>query len=92
MTLTTIVAIAVLLTPILMTLGYIHTCYNHPFKHCGRCEGTGRIRSAFGLSMRECPPCQGTGRRLRTGRHILNYVRRIRQAHDAARRHESRRR
>ncbi|WP_163511392.1 hypothetical protein [Fodinicola acaciae] len=92
MTLTTLLTIAIILAPVLITLGYIRTCHSRPFKHCGRCQGTGRVRSTFGLSMRECPPCQGTGRRLRTGRHVLNYARRIRQAHNAARLHDDRRR
>ncbi len=90
MTLTTLLTITIILAPILITLGYLHTCYNRPFKHCGRCEGTGRIRSAFGLSMRECPPCESTGRRLRTGRHLLNYARRIRKAYVSARGREFR--
>ncbi|GAA1702445.1 hypothetical protein GCM10009765_59860 [Fodinicola feengrottensis] len=81
MTLPLFLVLTAILIPTVLTLRYAHLCWSRPFTHCRRCAGTGRVRSAFGLSTRECRPCQGIGYRLRTGRHVLNYVRRLH--HDA---------
>ncbi len=48
-------------------------CYLAPFRHCHHCRGMGRIRSRFGR-VRPCRWCDTTGRKLRAGRHLINYL------------------
>ena len=61
---------------ILVTLGYLLTCWLWPFTNCRRCHGTGKRRAIIGRrSFGLCRRCHGDGRRLRIGRHVLNYLR-----------------
>jgi hypothetical protein len=62
---------------IAVTLGYLSTCAAWPFRACRRCHGDGKTRSPVGRAYRYCHRCDGTGLRLRAGRHVLNYLRRI---------------
>ena len=67
------------LTLMIVTLGYALGCWLWPFATCGRCKGSGKRRSPFGLAFGLCRRCGGTGRTLRTGRRIINA---LRQLHD----------
>jgi hypothetical protein len=69
-------AAALTLILLLVTLGYLLTCWLWPYATCRRCHGTGKRRApiarrTFGL----CRRCHGDGHRLRAGRHVLNYLR-----------------
>jgi hypothetical protein len=56
--------------------GYALACLVWPFAACRRCHGDGKSRSPSGRTWRACKRCKGTGRRLRVGRHVVNYLRR----------------
>ncbi len=74
----TLIASAAIALPILLTMRYVFLCYALPFREHRRCRGTGRIPYPFGLSgWRFCPRCGGTGLRLRLGRRLWNYSRRL---------------
>jgi DnaJ-class molecular chaperone len=74
-----------LLTLTFVTASYLFTCWIYPFTNCRRCHGTGKAPSLFGgRSFRLCRRCDGTGRQLRTGRHVLNYLRNL---HDNGTKH-----
>jgi hypothetical protein len=64
---------------IVLTLGYTLACWIWPFKHCPKCDGTGKRRSPSGKAFRLCRRCEGTGRRLRAGRWIYNRLSGIRR-------------
>ena len=77
--------------------GYLLACALWPFAPCRRCGGTGNRNAPVGLhhnprrrAFRRCARCNGTGRRIRRGRHWLNYLRRLHHGHDAADRAGSR--
>jgi hypothetical protein len=70
-------ASALILTFIVVTLGYIAACAVWPFRACRRCDGIGKRRSPSGRAYRYCHHCHGTGGRLRLGRLIWNYLRRL---------------
>ena len=73
-------ALALLLLALtVITAGYLGTCWIWPFGACRRCKGRGRSRSRIVRVFRLCPRCDGTGRRLRLGRHVLNYLRNTHQ-------------
>lgn len=57
---------------------YWVACLVWPFAACRRCHGDGKSRSPSGRTWRLCKRCDGTGRRLRVGRHVINYLRRAR--------------
>jgi hypothetical protein len=61
---------------------YALVCYLAPFRDCRRCDGLGRIRPRTGLrrAVRPCRRCRATGKRLRAGRHVLNYLSATRRA------------
>lgn len=47
-------------------LYYIHAVYLKPYKDCGVCQGSAKIRSGILKStFHHCPACAGTGRKLR---------------------------
>jgi hypothetical protein len=60
----------VVLAGLLATAGYLAACWLAPFGPCRRCGNDPRRRSA-------CRRCDHTGRRLRTGRRLLTYLRRL---------------
>lgn len=60
-----------------LTLGYMMLCFARPFRDCWRCDGTGRVGYWIGRGWRFCPHCHGTGLRLRIGRRVWNYARRL---------------
>lgn len=71
-----------LVTLLVVTFGYLVTCYVWPFTYCRRCHGSGKSRSWFGrATFALCRRCDGTGRTLRPGRRVLNYLRGL---HDKA--------
>lgn len=57
--------------------GYVVACAIWPFAKCPQCKGTGKHHSPTGKAWRKCRRCKGTGARLRTGRHIWNWLRKI---------------
>ncbi|GAB2947475.1 hypothetical protein ACFMQL_09880 [Nonomuraea fastidiosa] len=60
---------------IIATFCYASRCYVSPFGPCRKCDGKGRIPHRRGA--RYCRRCDATGLRLRLGRHVWNYVRRL---------------
>lgn len=54
---------------------YWVACLLWPFAACLKCDGDGKTRSPSGKTWRPCRRCDGTGRRLRFGRHVINYLR-----------------
>jgi hypothetical protein len=73
-----LVASALPILLIVVTLGYTVACAFWPFAACRRCEGAGKRRSPSGRAWRYCHRCHGTGARLRAGRRAWNHVRRLR--------------
>lgn len=71
-------ATALILIPVVVTLGYIAVCAVWPYTACPRCQGTGKRRSPSGRAWRHCRRCDGTGTRLRLGRRAWNHYRRTR--------------
>ena len=72
--------------------GYLLACLLWPFAPCRRCGGTGNRNAPLGMhrnprrrAFRRCQRCQGTGRRLRAGRHLWNYLRRLHHGDQSAR-------
>jgi DnaJ-class molecular chaperone len=48
--------------------GYLLSTYLHPFRPCGRCNGSGVHRGAiYRRATRRCRGCQGRGRFRRVG-------------------------
>ncbi|TDC10715.1 hypothetical protein E1267_02950 [Nonomuraea longispora] len=70
-------ASAAILTPIVLTLRYLTLCYVKPFRTCRKCDGKRRIPNRIGKGSHDCRRCDATGLRLRWGRHVLNYARRL---------------
>ncbi|MFI7438348.1 hypothetical protein [Nonomuraea indica] len=62
---------------IVITIRYLVACYVRPFGRCRRCKGKRRIPHRIGRGSRYCRRCDGTGLRLRWGRRLLNYARRL---------------
>ncbi|MET8123424.1 hypothetical protein [Micromonospora sp. NPDC005291] len=74
-------AIVLATIPALITLGYAVLCWVKPVKPCQRCAGTGHITTRVLRRPRACRRCD-RGHRLRTGRRVANYFRRLRtEAH-----------
>ncbi|MEU4676508.1 hypothetical protein [Micromonospora sp. NPDC023737] len=74
-------AIVLAAIPIVVTLGYAGLCAVNPFKRCDRCSGTGHTTTRVLRRPRACRRCD-RGLRLRTGRRVFNYFRRLRtEAH-----------
>ncbi|HEY3718412.1 MAG TPA: hypothetical protein VGL39_28140 [Jatrophihabitantaceae bacterium] len=57
---------------------YAMACAVTPFARCRRCDGNGKYRKPTGRAWHPCKRCKGSGHRLRWGRHITNYLHRIR--------------
>lgn len=72
---TAAVAVLALVGGLVAGGGYWVACLLWPFAACRRCHGDGKSRSPSGRSWRLCKRCDGTGRRLRLGRHVINYLR-----------------
>ena len=48
--------------------GYLASTYLHPFRACGKCNGSGVHRGAiYGRATRACASCGGRGRFRRVG-------------------------
>ncbi|MEV6375805.1 hypothetical protein [Micromonospora musae] len=74
-------AIVLAAIPAAVTLGYAGLCMVDPFKRCDRCAGTGHVTTRVLRRPRACRRCD-RGLRLRTGRRVFNYFRRLRtEAH-----------
>ncbi|PZG15890.1 hypothetical protein C1J01_22755 [Nonomuraea aridisoli] len=65
------------ITTIIGTLCYASACFLSPFGRCRKCRGRRRILNRLGRGSRDCRRCDGTGLRLRLGRHLWNYARRL---------------
>jgi DnaJ-class molecular chaperone len=64
-------------TPLLLIAGlalagYVLSLRIWPVKACGRCGGSGKLRSPSGRSWRNCPRCKGSGGRVRIGRRVMD--------------------
>jgi hypothetical protein len=70
-------AIAAAALPTLVTLGYAGLCWISPFTRCQRCAGTGHTTTRVLRRPRACRRCDH-GMRLRAGRRVFNYFRRLR--------------
>lgn len=74
----TAVVIAVLiLAALVWALGYAAACAAAPFGRCRRCHGHGKTIKPNGKVRRWCRRCDATGLRLRLGRRLFNYLRRL---------------
>ncbi|MFB4273365.1 hypothetical protein [Nonomuraea sp. GTA35] len=62
---------------VLWLLGYAAACAADPFARCLRCKGHGKKLKPNGRVKRWCRHCDGTGLRLRLGRRLYNYLRRL---------------
>lgn len=60
-------------------LGYAAACAADPFGRCPRCHGNAKVIKPNGRVKRWCRHCDGTGLRLRLGRRLYNYLRRLRR-------------
>lgn len=56
---------------------YLASCAVWPFTNCRKCHGLGRFHAPSGRAWRRCRRCKGTGSRLRTGRRLINHLRRF---------------
>jgi hypothetical protein len=66
----------IVLTLIVVTLGYILVCWLYPFATCRRCHGDGKRHAILGhRTFGLCRRCHGDGHVIRPGRRILNYLR-----------------
>ncbi|GAA0950619.1 hypothetical protein [Nonomuraea longicatena] len=79
----TLIITGALLAALVWALGYAAACAVAPFARCRRCEGVGKTITPKGRVKRWCRYCQSTGLRLRIGRRLYNYLRRLR--HDGTR-------
>jgi DnaJ-class molecular chaperone len=69
-------AALIILTLIVLTLGYTLACWLYPFTTCRRCHGTGKRRAILGgRTFGHCRRCHGDGHTIRPGRRVLNYLR-----------------
>lgn len=73
----TLLAIAAILVPLVVTLRYAMACWIHPFATCRKCHGKRHLPNRIGRGTHECRRCEGTGLRLRWGRHAFNFARRL---------------
>ncbi|GGK32501.1 hypothetical protein GCM10010124_26610 [Pilimelia terevasa] len=69
------------LTLLAVAGGYGLVCWLWPFGTCSACSGAGARPHLITRNLRICRRCRGAGKRLRTGRAMWNYGRRIH--HDA---------
>ncbi|GGK11524.1 hypothetical protein GCM10010124_00170 [Pilimelia terevasa] len=65
----------------MIAAGYALACWLLPFGTCRACSGTGARPHLITRTLRPCRRCRGAGQRLRLGRAVWNYARRIH--HDA---------
>ena len=70
-------AMPLILLTAAFTLCYGLACWIWPFRRCHRCHGMGRTASPSGRAFRPCRPCKATGMRLRFGRWVWNFYRRL---------------
>ncbi|WP_204289564.1 hypothetical protein [Microbispora amethystogenes] len=66
-----------ILAALVWVLGYAAACAATPFGRCRRCEGHGKTITPNGRVRRWCRHCDATGLRLRWGRRLFNYLRRL---------------
>ncbi|GAA3669150.1 hypothetical protein GCM10022224_036610 [Nonomuraea antimicrobica] len=74
-----LVLAAAFLVALVWVLGYAAACAANPFGRCHRCDGHGKTINPNGRVKRFCRHCDGTGLRLRLGRCLFNYLRRLRR-------------
>ncbi|GAA3180572.1 hypothetical protein [Nonomuraea roseoviolacea] len=72
-----VVLAALALGALLWGLGYATACAVTPFGRCRHCNGHGKSIKPNGRVKRWCRRCDGTGLRLRIGRRLFNYLRRL---------------
>lgn len=72
-----VILAALVLAALVWGLGYAAACAATPFGRCRRCHGHGKTIKPNGRVKRWCRRCDGTGLRLRWGRHLFNYLRRL---------------
>ncbi len=68
---------ALFLAALLWALGYAAACAAAPFGRCPRCKGKGKTLKPNGHTRTWCRHCDATGLRLRWGRRLFNYLRRL---------------
>lgn len=74
-------ALIVAVATLLWAVYYGLACLIWPFRECRKCQGVGKFRARWGgRGWRRCPRCKGSGERLRLGRRVWNYVRRLRSS------------
>lgn len=66
-----------ILAALIWALGYAAACAAAPFARCRRCDGHGKTIKPNGRVRRWCRHCDATGLRLRWGRRLFNYLRRL---------------
>ena len=79
-TVRTVVAVAPILFPIVVTLCYAWLCWMRPFRRCRTCDGRGQSKTWLLHRRRTCRRCGGEGWRLRHGRRAYNHLRRLHRA------------
>jgi hypothetical protein len=61
---------------LIVTFGYVVTCWLSPFGDCRRCGGMGHAlttdRKGKAKRGRDCRRCHATGKRIRAGRWLYN--------------------
>lgn len=57
--------------------GYVIACVIWPLAACRKCKGDGKFRTSSGRAWRRCRRCGGSGARIRIGKRIYNYLRKL---------------
>ena len=70
-----LIASAVIIIALFITIRYAAKCYMRPFRRCRACHGKGHKPNRIGRGTRDCRRCRATGLRLRIGRHLWNHLR-----------------
>lgn len=68
---------AVTIPALFITIRYVAKCCIQPFGTCRKCQGKRHLPKRIGRGTHECRRCKGTGLRLRWGRHLFNFTRRL---------------
>lgn len=73
----TLLAITTTTIALIVAFRYGIACWIRPFGTCRKCQGKRHLPNRIGRGTHECRRCKGTGLRLRWGRHLFNFVRRL---------------